>query len=129
MPDDAPPHRRRPRYSGTHPSRFQDKYKELDPLRFADEKLKVAARGQTPAGSHRSIMVDEILDRLLPKAGELALDATLGYGGHAREIMARLRPGGHLVGLDMDPIELPRTEARLRKEGFDSDIFSVRRIN
>ncbi len=129
MPDDAPPHRRRPRYPGTHPSRFQDKYKELDPLRFADEKLKVAARGQTPAGSHRSIMVDEILDRLLPKAGELALDATLGYGGHAREIMARLRPGGHLVGLDMDPIELPRTEARLRKEGFDSDIFSVRRIN
>ncbi len=129
MPDDAPPHRRRPRYSGTHPSRFEDKYKELDPLRFADEKLKVAARGQTPAGSHRSIMVDEILERLGPKAGESALDATLGYGGHARAIMDRLRPGGRLVGLDMDPIELPRTEARLRNEGFGHDIFSVRRIN
>ncbi len=129
MSDDTPPSRRRPRYAGTHPKHFQEKYKELDPLRFADEKLKVAGRGQTPAGSHRSIMVAEILDRLAPKPGEFALDATLGYGGHAREIMAHLRPGGHLVGLDMDPIEQPRTEARLREAGFGEDIFSTRRIN
>ncbi len=129
MPDDAPPHRRRPRYKGTHPRRYQEKYKELDPRRFGDERLKVEARGQTPAGSHRSIMVEEILARLAPGPGDSVLDATLGFGGHAREIMARLRPGGHLVGLDMDPIELPRTEARLRDEGFGEDIFSARRIN
>ncbi len=129
MPNDDSPHRRRPRYKGTHPRRFQEKYKELDPQRFADEKTKVAERGQTPAGSHRSIMVDEILDRLAPKPGETALDATLGHGGHARELMLRLRPGGHLVGLDIDPIELPRTQARLRGEGFGPDIFSARRIN
>ncbi|MDX2438262.1 MAG: 16S rRNA (cytosine(1402)-N(4))-methyltransferase RsmH [Acidobacteriota bacterium] len=129
MSDDAPPHRRRARYKGTHPRRYQEKYKELDPLRYAEETAKVEARGQTPAGTHRSIMVDEVLERLSPKHGESALDATLGYGGHAREIMLRLRPGGHLVGLDMDPIELPRTEARLRDEGFEEDIFSARRIN
>jgi len=129
MSDDSPPHRRRVRYKGTHPRRYQEKYKELDPLRFAEEAGKVEARGQTPAGTHRSIMVDEVMDRLSPKPGESALDATLGYGGHAREIMLRLRPGGHLVGLDMDPIEMPRTEARLREEGFGEDIFSARRIN
>jgi 16S rRNA (cytosine1402-N4)-methyltransferase len=129
MPDDPRPHRRRPRYKGTHPRRFEEKYKELDPRRFNEEKLKVEARGQTPAGSHRSIMVEEILERLAPGPGESALDATLGYGGHAREIMARLRPGGHLVGLDMDPIELPRTEARLRGEGFGPEIFSALRVN
>ncbi len=129
MPLDAPPPRRRPRYSGSHPRHFHEKYKELDPLGYADEKLKVTARGQTLAGSHRPIMVDEILDRLAPEPGESALDATLGYGGHAREIMLRLGPGGHLVGLDIDPIELPRTEARLRGEGFGPDIFSARRIN
>lgn len=129
MSDDSPPHRRRVRYKGTHPRRYQEKYKELDPLRFAEEAVKVEARGQTPAGTHRSIMVDEVMDRLSPKPGESALDATLGYGGHAREIMLRLRPGGHLVGLDMDPIEMPRTEARLREEGFGEDIFSARRIN
>ena len=129
MSDDSPPHRRRVRYKGTHPRRYREKYKELDPLRFAEEAGKVEARGQTPAGTHRSIMVDEVMDRLSPKPGESALDATLGYGGHAREIMLRLRPGGHLVGLDMDPIEMPRTEARLREEGFGEEIFSARRIN
>ncbi len=129
MTDEAPPHRRRPRYKGTHPRRFEEKYKELVPERFTEEKLKVEARGQTPAGSHRSIMVEEILDRLAPAPGESALDATLGYGGHAREIMIRLQPGGHLIGLDMDPIELPRTEARLRSAGFGPEIFTARRIN
>ena len=129
MSDDSPPHRRRVRYKGTHPRRYQEKYKELDPLRFAKEAEKVEARGQTPAGTHRSIMIDEVMDRLSPKPGESALDATLGYGGHAREIMLRLRPGGHLVGLDMDPLEMPLTEARLREEGFGEDIFSARRIN
>ena len=128
MADEIPP-RRRPRYKGTHPRRFEEKYKELEPSRFADEKLKVMARGQTPAGSHRSIMVDEILEVLAPRPGESALDATLGYGGHARALMAKLQPGGHLVGLDVDPLELPRTEARLREEGFGEAIFSARRMN
>ncbi|MBK8726067.1 MAG: 16S rRNA (cytosine(1402)-N(4))-methyltransferase RsmH [Holophagaceae bacterium] len=129
MPDEPAPPRRRPRYKGTHPRRFEEKYKELDPSRFAEERLKVMARGQTPAGSHRSIMVREILERLAPQPGETVLDATLGYGGHARELMGRLRPGGHLVGLDVDPLELPRTEARLREEGFGPDLFEALRMN
>lgn len=128
MTDDPLP-RRRTRYQGTHPRRFEEKYKELDPERFAAEQAKVAARGQTPAGTHRSILVAEILAVLAPKPGERVLDATLGYGGHARELLTRLRPGGHLLGLDVDPLELPRTEARLREEGFGEDLFSARRMN
>ncbi|WP_243304788.1 16S rRNA (cytosine(1402)-N(4))-methyltransferase RsmH [Geothrix oryzisoli] len=120
---------RRPRYQGTHPRRFDEKYKELAPERYAEEQAKVAARGHTPAGTHRSIMVDEILEVLAPRPGEAALDATLGYGGHARELLTRLRPGGRLVGLDVDPLELPRTEARLRALGFDETALIVRRTN
>ena len=127
MAEDAP--RRRVRYRGTHPRRFEEKYKELDPARFATEQEKVAARGHTPAGTHRPIMVAEILEVLAPKPGERALDATLGYGGHARELMTRLRPSGQLLGLDVDPLELPRTEARLRGEGFGEELFSARRMN
>ncbi|WP_243294866.1 16S rRNA (cytosine(1402)-N(4))-methyltransferase RsmH [Geothrix mesophila] len=120
---------RRPRYKGTHPRRFEEKYKELAPERYAEEQAKVAARGHTPAGTHRSIMVDEILQVLDPKPGDVALDATLGYGGHARELLTRLQPGGRLVGLDVDPLELPRTEARLRSLGFDETALVVRRTN
>src|ERR1041385_6581557 len=82
----ATPHRRRPRYSGKNPRRFEDKYKERDPQRYADTVAKVLASGKTPAGTHRPIMVAEILDVLAPKPGELAVDCTLGYGGHAQEI-------------------------------------------
>jgi 16S rRNA (cytosine1402-N4)-methyltransferase len=135
LPSPAPgqpsptPHRRRPRYSGSHPRRFADKYKERDPQRYADTVAKVLASGKTPAGTHRPIMVAEILEALAPKPGELAVDCTLGYGGHAREILARLQPGGRLLGLDADPIELPKTEARLRAAGFGPNTFMAVRSN
>jgi 16S rRNA (cytosine1402-N4)-methyltransferase len=125
----APPHRRRPRYSGKHPRRFEEKYKERDPQRYADTVAKVIASGKTPAGTHRPIMVAEVLETLAPKPGELAVDCTLGYGGHAREILARLQPGGRLLGLDADPVELPKTEARLRAAGFGPEVFTAIRSN
>src|SRR5690349_14282345 len=123
------PHRRRRRYAGRNPRRFEDKYKEHQPERYAETIAKVLASGKTPAGTHRPVMVAEILEVLAPRPGELAVDCTLGYGGHAREILARLRPGGRLLGLDADPIELPKTEARLRALGFGPDIFTVQRSN
>src|SRR5262249_25130725 len=119
------PHRRRPRYSGKHPRRFEEKYKEHNPKRYADTVEKVLASGKTPAGTHRPIMVSEILEVLGPKPGEIAVDCTLGYGGHAQEILARVQPGGRLIGLDTDPIELPKTEARIRSLGFGPDVFTA----
>jgi 16S rRNA (cytosine1402-N4)-methyltransferase len=125
----APPHRRRVRYAGKNPRRFEEKYKEHDPQRYGDTVAKVLASGKTPAGTHRPIMVAEILAALAPKPGELAVDCTLGHGGHAQEILARLQPGGRLLGLDADPIELPKTEARLCAAGFGSETFSAVRSN
>ncbi len=128
-PSPATPHRRRPRYSGKNPRRFEEKYKERDPQRYAETVAKVLASGKTPAGTHRPIMVTEILSALAPQPGEMAVDCTLGYGGHAREFLARLQPGGHLLGLDTDPIELPKTEARLREAGFGAEVFTAMRSN
>jgi len=128
-PPSATPHRRRVRYSGKNPRRFEEKYKERDPQRYADTVAKVLASGKTPAGTHRPIMVAEILAALAPKPGELAVDCTLGYGGHAQEILARLQPDGRLIGLDADPVELPKTEMRLRAAGFGPEIFTAIRSN
>jgi 16S rRNA (cytosine1402-N4)-methyltransferase len=132
VPDDSashPPHRRRPRYAGKYPRRFEEKYKERHPERYAETVSKVLASGKTPAGTHRPIMVREILEVLAPEPGEIAVDCTLGYGGHAQEILARIQPGGCLIGLDADPIELPKTEARFRALGFDSGVFIAHRVN
>ena len=129
MADAPAPHKRRVRYAGTHPKRFGEKYKELEPGAHAQEVAKVMQRGQTPAGMHRPICVAEILQILAPAPGETALDATLGFGGHARAVLPRLAPGGRLFGIDVDPLELPRTEARLRASGFDALQLSIRRLN
>jgi 16S rRNA (cytosine1402-N4)-methyltransferase len=130
LSDPSPqPHRRRPRYSGKYPRKFEEKYKELDPVRNAETIQKVLASGKTPAGTHRPIMVPEILNVLAPAPGDIAIDCTLGYGGHAREILRRILPSGRLLGLDADPIELPRTEARMRAEGFAADVFQAVRSN
>ena len=117
------------RYSGKNPRRFAEKYKERDPQRYADTVAKVLASGKTPAGTHRPIMVAEILTALAPQPGELAVDCTLGYGGHAQGILSRLQPGGRLLGLDADPVELPKTEARLRAAGFGPERFTAIRSN
>jgi 16S rRNA (cytosine1402-N4)-methyltransferase len=124
-----PPHVRRKRYRGTHPRKFEEKYKELNPQKFAADVEKVIARGQTPAGMHRSICVDEILAILHPQPGETALDATLGFGGHAQALLARLLPGGRLYAVDVDAVELPRTEARLRSAGFSEHELVIREMN
>ena len=130
MDESAPtPHRRRPRYPGKNPRRFEHKYKELDPDRYPETIAKILASGKTPAGSHVPIMVGEIVDVLQPRPGEFAVDCTLGHGGHARAILARIAPSGHLLGLDVDPIELPRTENRLRDSGFTPEQFTVARSN
>lgn len=117
------------RYKGTHPRSYEEKYKELAPDASPLDLRKVLDRGHTPAGTHRPICVAEILDILAPAPGEVGLDATLGFGGHAQELLPRLVPGGHLFGLDVDPLELPRTEARLRALGFGADLLTVRRMN
>jgi 16S rRNA (cytosine1402-N4)-methyltransferase len=87
------PHRRRKRYAGKNPRRFGEKYKELNPERYAADVAKVLASGKTPAGSHRPIMVAEILSALALKPGECAVDCILGFGGHTREWLARAGVG------------------------------------
>ena len=128
--DDTPPvQKRRPRYSGKNPRTFHEKYKELNPERYEADVRKIVESGKTPAGMHRAIMVAEVLQALAPRAGSVAVDCTLGFGGHARAILDRIQPGGRLIGLDVDPIELPRTEERLRAAGFGADTFVAHRSN
>jgi 16S rRNA (cytosine1402-N4)-methyltransferase len=122
-------HTRRPRYPGKNPRGFHEKYKELNPERYAADVQKILASGKTLAGTHRPIMVDEVLRCLQPTPGDVAVDCTLGGGGHAQAILERVQPGGRLIGLDVDPLELPRTEARLRAAGFSAEMFAARQGN
>lgn len=122
-------HIRRKRYKGTHPKKFHEKYKELNPEKYGDTVAKVISKGSTPAGMHISIMVQEILDFLSIEPGQKGLDATLGYGGHTRAMLDCLKGEGHIYGLDIDPIESVKTEKRLREAGYGEDILTVVHTN
>lgn len=122
-------HKRRVRYSGTHPKTYKEKYKELNPEKYADTVARVIQKGGTPAGMHIPIMVKEILDFLQIQPGQQGLDATLGYGGHTGEMLKCLENQGHLYALDVDPIESEKTRERLEKLGYGPEILTVRLQN
>src|SRR4051812_4660048 len=101
MPDDQKPkHVRRERYKGKHPKAFAEKYKEQQPDVYAQDVAKIIEQGRTPAGMHRSICVNEIMEFLRVKPGQTGLDATLGYGGHSLEILKALNKEGRLFATD-----------------------------
>ena len=129
MENNQPVHKRRVRYKGTHPRNYNEKYKELNPEKYGETIERVIQKGGTPAGMHISIMVQEILDFLQIQPGQRGLDATLGYGGHTSAMLKCLKGEGHLTALDVDAIEMAKTEERLRNQGFGPDILTIRRIN
>lgn len=118
-------HKRRVRYKGTHPRKFEEKYKEHDPEKYADTIEKVIKKGSTPAGMHISICVKEILDFLQIKPGQKGLDATLGYGGHTRKMLEQLEGTGHIYAMDVDLVESEKTKERLQKAGYGEEILTV----
>lgn len=122
-------HKRRVHYSGTHPKRFEEKYKEHDPEKYADTIEKVISKGSTPAGMHISICVNEILDFLQIQPGQQGLDATLGYGGHTMRMLEQLHGEGHMYALDVDPIEIVKTKQRLADAGYGEDILTIKQTN
>lgn len=126
---EAQPHKRRVRYRGTHPVRFEEKYKELQPEKYAETVEKVIRKGGTPAGMHRSIMVKEVLEALCIQPGQQGLDATLGYGGHTKAMLEQLEGQGRIYALDVDQEEAEKTKQRLRGQGFGPELLEIRLQN
>lgn len=62
----------------------------------------MAAGGDTVTGVHLPVMAGEVEEFLSPRPGQVIIDCTVGEGGHAARLLARLAPGGVLIGLDRD---------------------------
>lgn len=122
-------HKRRVRYKGTHPKKYNEKYKELNPDLYPETIEKVIKKGSTPVGMHLSIMVNEILEFLDIQEGQIGLDCTLGYGGHTLKMLEKLNHTGHLYALDIDPIESVKTKERLLNKGYGEDVLTIKNCN
>jgi 16S rRNA (cytosine1402-N4)-methyltransferase len=83
----------------------------------------VPKKRSTPAGEHVAVMMSEVLRYLDPRPGDIALDCTLGFGGHARALTERIGPQGHLIGLDLDPEGLDRARSALSTAGARASVY------
>jgi 16S rRNA (cytosine1402-N4)-methyltransferase len=54
--------------------------------------------------THVPVLAGELIELLDPQPGEVAVDCTVGGGGHARLLADRLGPAGTLIGIDRDPV-------------------------
>ena len=122
-------HKRRTHYSGKYPKKFEEKYKEHNPEKYSETIAHVIKKGNTPAGMHISICVNEILEFFDIQPGQRGLDCTFGYGGHTGKMLEKLNKTGHIVALDVDPIESEKSKNRLALAGYGEDVLSVELIN
>ena len=76
-------------------------------------KRQLRAKGKTKAGTHIPVLLNETLNCLNPEPGQIVVDCTLGFGGHAKHFIKRIGPGGTFIGLDVDGKEFEKTQRRL----------------
>lgn len=116
-------HRRRNRYSGTHPKSYRDKYKEHNIDAHPELETHLRAKGKTPASTHVPIMTNEVIKYLSPKPSEIVADCTLGYGGHATEFIKHISPDGKLIAFDVDGNQLSQTKDRLASQKINMSFY------
>jgi 16S rRNA (cytosine1402-N4)-methyltransferase len=76
---------------------------------------------------HIPVLLEEVLDALDPRPGEVYADATAGLGGHAAAIAARLGPSGTVILNDADPANLARAAERIGALGAQAPrLISIR---
>ena len=101
MDQEQTPHKRRVRYKGKYPRKFEEKYKELQPEKYGDTIAHVIQKGNTPAG----------------------------YGGHTKAMLEQLQGCGHIYATDVDPEESAKTKKRLAEAGYGEEILTIRLQN
>jgi 16S rRNA (cytosine1402-N4)-methyltransferase len=88
------------------------------PKALTGKKKMPRSPRSTPRGEHRPVLLEEVLAALAPQPGAVVVDCTVGWAGHAAELLRRVGPQGRLIGIDFDADNLPRARERLENVGF-----------
>jgi 16S rRNA (cytosine1402-N4)-methyltransferase len=83
-------------------------------------------RRSTAAGEHKPVMLAEVLAALDPRPGHTVVDCTLGFAGHALELLKRIAPDGLLVAMDLDLANIEPARTRLEEAG---GLFALHHAN
>ena len=69
---------------------------------------------------HVPVLLHGVMEKLNPKAGEFVIDGTLGAGGHAKELIESIKPGGKFLGVDWDKSSIEIAAKNIDREGLDN---------
>src|SRR6187551_1265499 len=83
-------------------------------------------RRSTAAGEHKPVLLAEVLAALNPKPGQVMVDCTLGFAGHATELLKHVAPDGMLIATDLDAANLDLARAMLDAVG---GLYTVHHAN
>ena len=83
-------------------------------------------RRSTAAGEHRPVLLAEVLAVLDPRPGQTIVDCTLGFAGHAVELLKRISPDGLLIAMDLDAANIEPARVRLEEVG---GLFALHQVN
>jgi 16S rRNA (cytosine1402-N4)-methyltransferase len=78
---------------------------------------------------HIPVLVNETIEALSPRPGQIVVDCTVGLGGHSAELLNRILPGGRLIGIDFDPENLRVAQQRLAAVGAPPGAFELHQGN
>src|ERR1700729_2084922 len=71
---------------------------------------------------HVPVLLDDVLNILSPKPGQVIVDCTLGLGGHSAALLQRVNPTGHLIGIDFDSANISLARTTLETVGGNFDL-------
>ncbi len=72
---------------------------------------------------HEPVLLAEVLELLEPSAGQVVVDCTVGFGGHASAMLERIGSDGFLLGIDLDGSYLGETRRRLEEIGNNFELW------
>jgi 16S rRNA (cytosine1402-N4)-methyltransferase len=72
---------------------------------------------------HIPVLLDQVLEVIRPRPGQVIVDCTLGLGGHASAILERIKPDGRLIGIDFDAVNIAEARVKLQRvQGRDGTV-------
>lgn len=77
---------------------------------------------------HKSVLLNESIENLNIKDGGIYVDATMGYGGHSKEILKRNK-NGYLYGFDQDDYAVDYSNKFLKDFGNNFTIIKSNFVN
>lgn len=102
-------------------SKTRKKVQAGKPKTVKKPKVQVQKKGEPKVKTeekkeylHESVLLEEVCDLLELSKKKNVVDATLGLGGHAKEMLKALPKSGKLIGLDADPEHLKVAKKNLR---------------